>query len=998
MSNASVLVVGDRRGPVGRAVVFASALIGRGLLDPFWFADVSKRGDPRAGYRVTGRGVEEVSLFTSLGRNEASVIRVAGVAAEGDEVAPADIGRTAERITRELRSLAPAHSSIVSARLWFPGWREIHEATGEFFRSDVNANLVVVPEDRRSDTRIASPLGPEEEDSFAQHIAVELAVHLGLVTGVKSPEIDEMVPGVIFGDKPKVRLARSYVRAARVPGLPLEQIVDHNGRLPVPPGTVEAPSARASIADLHERSEYLFEGLRYDFKEPAVDRRRLRPGETFALVLREMKQFLVSLPRRAVAGMLEDLSELAGRTMQDLVGESSVVEVVWRGKTGSRPGSDDADFEAVVEDLKSQAERRLDLHGGPPISQNIWRNVSRLVLGTADGGELPRGMEPVEINGRRAIVADAASIAPKPRETLVDTALAIAEDSEAETPQTLLGRLGATIDRIAEVNRDAMKRLMDTLDREVGRLARYRPPGLSAWHMAGAVALAALIVSVLLFSGAVRGIGVTNLDFGVRTIVYLLATMGTAAMLILFRNHAREALDEPGGRRARREAVRLQALRGSGVFTGAVIGGVLGALFVFFAVAQLGLPGTEPNTYAAILTGVVTGAGLGQAHSLGLLQHDLPSLGRMARLSVVAVLAYASILLMGAVAQPDGWYATADSRQIRSLLWLSVGFLAVILTVVLIYVSWRRVQERLRLNTAGEMIRQLAEQVDDALVGGRIAEAAKEQYLGLAAVLSRVIWFPYGRTRAESEHGHEWSESIGLAKADASEFVVSERGARLVERRTKAHIAERGWLTKQYEAAVAGYRHEEAIVLGAGTADAVTRPDQDPNTVAVYDLNTRAEKASRWRWAEQLFSGRFDDVLSQSLDVTGDDDPFSSILEDASNFERVGMDAAKQSLLDFFKEIVPLEPTIDARYFDPLQLAGGGIERAWRPRVWWPDQLVDSKPSVAVEESIPTGGSTARGRVWIAVRADLSADMQPAALFGEIQEAPAEVDVSGPDF
>src|SRR5690606_17315359 len=145
MSNASVLVVGDRRGPVGRAVVFASALIGRGLLDAFWFADVSKRGDPRAGYRVTGRGVEEVSLFTSLGRNEASVIRVAGVAAEGDEVAPADIGRTAEGITRELRSLAPAHSSIVSARLWFPGWREIHEATGEFFRSDVNANLVVVP-------------------------------------------------------------------------------------------------------------------------------------------------------------------------------------------------------------------------------------------------------------------------------------------------------------------------------------------------------------------------------------------------------------------------------------------------------------------------------------------------------------------------------------------------------------------------------------------------------------------------------------------------------------------------------------------------------------------------------------------------------------------------------------------------------------------------------------------------------------------------------------
>jgi len=997
MSTASVLIVGDRKGPVGRAVEFARVLVGRGLIDSFWFADASKRGDPRVGYRVTAEGVEEVALFTSLGQNEASVIRVGGVASAGDEVAPAEVGRIAERITRELRSLAPSHSSIVSARLWFPGWGEIHEATGEFFQSDVNANLVVVPEDRRSDTRIASPLGPEEEESFAQHIAVEVAVHLGLVTGVETPEIDEMVPGVIFGDKPKVRLARSYLRVAGVPGLPLQQIVDHEGRLPVPSGTVEAPSARASIADVHERSENLFYGLRYEFEKPDVDRRKLRPGEALALVLGEMKQFLVSLPRRAVAGMLEDLSELAGRTMQDLVGESSVVEVVWRGKTGSRPGSEDVDFEAVVEDLKSQAERRLELHGGPPISQNIWRNVSRLVLGVADGGELPHGVEPIEIHGRRAIVTDAASIAPEPGETLVETAVAIAEDSEAETPQTLLGRLGATIDRIAELNRNAMKRLMDTLDREVDRLARYRPPGLSAWHMAGAVALAALIVSVLIFSGAVRGLGVTNLDFGVRTIVYLLAPAGPAAVLALFRHHPKEALDEPGGSQARRQAARLQALRSSGVFTGAVIGGGLGALFVFFGVAQLGLPGTEPNTYAAILTGVVTGAGLGQAYSLGMLQHDFPSLGRMARLSVVVVLVYSSILVMGAIAQPDGWYATADPREIRSLLWPSVSLLTVILAVVLIYVSWRRVQERLRLNTAGETIRQLAQQVDDALVGDQIAEAAKEQYLGLAAVLSRIVWFPYGRPRPEGPDGEDWSESLGLAKANVSEFMVSEDGARLVERRTKAHIAERGWLMKQYEAAIAGFRREEAIVLGAGTSDAVTRPDQDPNTVAVYDLEARAEKTSRWRWAEQLFSGRYDDPLSRSLDVAGDDDPFSSILADASNFERAGTDDAKQSLLDYLNEIVPVDPTIDARYFDPLHLAGGGVERDWRPRVWWPDQLENSKPSTA-EDSIPTVGSIARGRAWIAVRADMSADMQPAALFGEVQEAPAEVEVSGPDF
>lgn len=998
MTRASVLIVGDGQGPVRRALDFASSLIANGLIEPFWFADAADGGDLRVGYWITSQGAQEVPLFTSLGQREAVVIRVAGVATAGDGVGPSDVGLVAENITRELRSLAPSRSAVVAARIWFPGWGEIHEATGGFFRSDVNANLVVVPEDRRSDTRIAAPLGPEDGDAFARHVALELAIHLGLVRGMEAPLVEELQPGVIFGDKPKVRLARSYLRVARVPALPIQQIVDHEGRLPTPPGTIEAPSPKASISDLHERSEFLFDGLRYVFEQPEVDRRRLGPGETLALVLREMKDFLVALPRRAVEGMLEDLSELAGRTMQDLVGESSVVEVVWRGKRRSRNTPGDPDVESVVENLRSQALRRLALQGGPPVPQEIWRDIRQLVLGAADGGDLPHGVQPVEIHGRRAIVTDAASVAPQPKETLTETALAIEEDSESESPETLLGRLGATIDRIAESNRKAMRRLMDTLDAEIEKLDRYRPPGLSGWHMAGAIGLAALVISILLFSGAVRGLGIPGLTYGVRTIVYALATVGTVALLILFHNHARDSLDEPSAQRARRRAVRLELLKGSGVLTGGILGAAAGGFFVLFAVAQLGYPSTEPATYAAVLTGAVTGIGLGQAFSLGRFQHDVPTLGRMARLSVAAVLVYASILLMGAVAQPDGWYAKAEPSQIRSLLWPSIAFFGLILAVVLVYVSWRRVRERLRLNTAGAIIRQLAQQVDDALIGDQIAEAAKEQFLGLAAVLTRTLWYPYGRPRPADDQAAGVGDDLGLAKANAAEFVVSERGARLVERRTKAHVAERGWLSKQYRAAVDGFRQEEAIVVGASTPDAVTSPDMDPNTVAVYDLEVRPEKTARWRWADQLFAGRYDDVLARSLDVVGEDDPFKSVLDDASNFERVGADDTKQSLLEYLNEILPADLRIDARYFDSFYLAGSDIRRDWRSRLWWPDQLEAPRLSIEVAGSIPTAGSMARGRQWIAVRADTSDDLEPAALFGEVPETRTEVDVAGPDF
>ena len=57
---------------------------------------------------------------------------------------------------------------------------------------------------------------------------------------------------------------------------------------------------------------------------------KLRPVRALLLILKEMGRFIISLPRRAVEGLFEDFSELAGRTMQDLVGSSSVVEVVGR--------------------------------------------------------------------------------------------------------------------------------------------------------------------------------------------------------------------------------------------------------------------------------------------------------------------------------------------------------------------------------------------------------------------------------------------------------------------------------------------------------------------------------------------------------------------------------------------------------------------------------------------------------------------------------------------
>ena len=364
MTTVSTVLVGIGAGPARGVASMLGGMVEQGLIGPFWFVDSRMaRVQPWPGVRFDRNGPEEVPLFTSIGERAADEIRVGAIATPGDGVPATQVAEISKVVHRQLTSLAPGESSVRLARLWFPDWDTLEAPEDGFFSTHVHANLVVVPEDREVDQHFAAPLSPEAP-TFVGHVAAETAVILGMFAGMEGSVLDGLGPGVIFGDSPKLRLSRSYVRVGRSPALPLQEIVDHEGRLPVPPGTIEAPSPAAAVSDLADRSVPLFERLAFEVKEPeAPHRHQLRPVRALLLILKEMGRFIISLPRRAVEGLFEDFSELAGRTLQDLVGSSSVVEVVWRGKFS--PSGHGEDFEALIADLKRQAERRLDLQGGP---------------------------------------------------------------------------------------------------------------------------------------------------------------------------------------------------------------------------------------------------------------------------------------------------------------------------------------------------------------------------------------------------------------------------------------------------------------------------------------------------------------------------------------------------------------------------------------------------------------------------------------------------------
>jgi hypothetical protein len=688
-----------------------------------------------------------------------------------------------------------------------------------------------------------------------------------------------------------------------------------------------------------------------------------------------MGRFIISLPRRAVEGLFEDFSELAGRTIQDLVGDSSVVEVVWRGKF--QPSGDGEDFDVMITDLKHQAERRLDLQGGPSIDQAVWRDMRALVLSTADGSEPPHEVEPLEVHGQRAVVNDAAYLAPRPQDSLVGTAKDILDESESGSPVSLLGRLGSRIEGIARSNQTAVSRLLATLDTQMAALANYRPPGYAFWHILGAVLFAALIVSLLLLSGAVRGWGVTELDTWTRNVLFGALTIACVSVLMLLRSYGAQALKE--GSAARGE--KLSPIRTGPTWLGVVLGGLAGLLFAALATI-LGYPATEPAIYAAVLGGIVTGAGIGQAYTLAVYQEHLPALGRMSRLTILTVLTYVSVLITGAIAQPDGWYAAAQGSQLRELLWPVCGTLGFWLLFVLVVVSWRRVQERLALRWYGQSIRQLAEQVDAAFTADRVADAAREQFLGLSAVLSRLIWYPFGKGEAAPDTGVDLVE-FGVSKAAVSQFGLSPRGEKLFETRAVRLASERGWLTSQYEGSIHTFRTEQALLVGSVDPTEVVRPDQDPTSVAQYEAEARPQKGDRWRWADLFFDGAYDPAFLHSLETHGEKEVFGPILADPGNFQPIGGENGGRSLIEFMSEVTPKgDHGADPRYFDSEHLATGAFERTWHHRTWWPREELFEGGASDGDGSIEPVGSLARGAVWVAVRNDLTEDLEPAAIFG----------------
>ena len=988
-----------------------------GLIHPF----VSCAGD-RSGVYVdsNGRG-EPTSVYEILGPQDLEVVRVAALCGPGngaatetvatigsryqvEQAVKAGSGAAADTIARardmtdRLRELAPEGLRVLEARIWVApsphagdesgGW----EAPEDYFDPAADANLVVIPEDRQTEGKLAIPLNDPWSDRFASHVATEVATGLGMWSGVSEAPVDAMTGGAIRFGEAKVHLVRSFVRIAEIPAVTLAGAADHGGVLRVPTGAQEAPYPRETIIDVQKRIESLLRA-RLVKKAPADQRETVGMAEFLRIMGRGVRNALRYMFTFS-QDVIDALRDMTGRIMQEAVGHDSVLRVIWRGMPAD--GEDDAktvDAEALMEAVR----RRRALEGGVLIDQHLWADVGKAVFASADGGEMPDGVGALRIKDQVVIVKEVGVIAPAFGPDLADELRA---DSAQAVPATLLGRLGACLRQIEEHSRREFDILVERSKRvlDVEHLPALTPAGVVT---AALVTIA--VAGLLLLTGLVELVGVTGLSPSVRTWVWVGATAVYALSLLAvsrilatrFGNESPSQVETavPPSDDQAAEEVAADSLRSVDAeapgppFTDrrTIVRKGLGSLpgfrsvWVVVVLAGLGAgvaalgSGLSAGDAAALgVTVALAVYAIGIAVLLDRRPHRSVETFRQVRMLFFFTVVYGAFGLVGLMARDDGWYG--DRRQGGfGELWIAEGVLVFVILILVVAMAADGFRREKRARTRiSDIERRIATTVDTKWAAGE----AFEQFVASAAAWAAVIWKPFGEFDVDEAPDRDRTV-FEVLKAETRPFLVTPLGAMAMRERMMKELARRGWLWRRYEAAVDAYRRRRAIETGEDPA-AVLRPDHDPREVRTVRPELRRQVSGRWRFMHDLLAGTYDRDLSRAL-ATSD---YAHAAEWA--FQREGtLEASEiggEPLDRYLGTIVsPTDSKVSFIYFD--HDARPEAERALESHLWWPSKLIDppdGQPALESSVSRLVNGDLA----IMSVRHDRAGPFVAADLFG----------------
>ena len=971
------------------------------------------------------------SVFEILGRQQLEVIRIAALAGPDED----DVGELEDRLRTVVDNikddLAPEGLRVVEVRIWAPydprpegGWA----APERLFSSKANANLVLVPEDRQTESKVGIPLSRSAVGVYGSHVATETATALGMWSGMAESPVDTMEAGVIHYGEPKVHLVRSFVRVAEIPAVSLAGAADHGGVLRVPPGCQEAPYPLETLTSAQNRIGGL---LDQELVEVPPSARPEWVG--FARFIRAIGRGMINSLRNMFTisrDVIAALRDVAGRTLQEAVGKESVLRYVWRGMPSE--DEEEAGRSWDAEEMIVELRRRRMLEGGIRIDQEIWTNVGKAVFSLADGGEMPEGVPAQKIGDRAVITKEVGMIAPAHGP---DLAADIRRDSEEETPATLLGRIGTHLRR---AERRSRRSFDDLVEKSKDLLVVKQPQALTTAGVVVAGLITLVVAGLLVLTGLVELAGITGMRGAARAWMWAVAT--AAYMLVLMalsrvvaarfkgedegrpqsapqasgveieEGGAEEAETEKTAKKRPPSAWRLwwrKAKKWSSdtpnfsvVIVLAVLVGLVAAASVALAsrfggqVSATTESGAFDSAAASVARWLLAREDLAVGITLALIVYAIllafqldrepyrsVDTFRQARMLFFVTVIYGAFGLVGATARDNGWYGAQRLEGFGDY-WITLSVVAAGIIVLMAAMAFDGYRQAIKMSTnVSDLERGIAATVETQWA----AKEAFEQFLGSAAAWAAVMWKPFGEFdpgRAGERNGF----TSEVLKAETRPFSVTPLGAMAMRERMMRELAKRGWLSRRYQTAVEAYRRRRAVETGTEPT-AILPPDQDPREVHTIAWEDRPKVSGRWRFARDLTAGAYDRELGRALDALDHANAAEWVYKQEGTLEAAERGGEP---LEEYLGSVGVRGASEASFVYFVTGALMEADRSYRPALWWPSGLLDRPDGGPVQESHLR--SLVNGDLAImSVRHDLAGPYTPGNLF-ESTEAEPDLD------
>ena len=955
---------------------------------------------------VDENGVQSKYLYDHLataGHTESLVISGVQSSNLSDEQ-QLQISQAIDSLNAGLVRLASSISRL-SVRISIPSDLEM-VASPPFFSAVSDANVVILPRDQARNQAVARPITRESGETFAKHASVELASILALWKFMDHSILEKVERQYQGIGGYEVVFVSSRVKGILAPPLPIGSLVDESGELPMPP-TFTALE-RPQLVSLRYAQAIYPESLR--FEHPVrprfgVDRNLWTLVKEYS---KEIASVVYRLPSTFWRGLQSDVNEIAGSAMTEaLGGQDGWINVVWETMNSGEEVHvlNQDEVHKVISEIELRAERPVLT----VVPTSTWNQIIDKVFGIADGAEAADSIRR-QVTQATFLVSDKNSLAPKSDNLTEMATLALGHDKTwdpiyvpvieefepvTETSQTEIvadkGEVSlnedvATLDRsLSDAgSEEADGTVSEGLERDE-QTPRVAPPerftsldvvgGITQELVANYELASQSVVETLTeiqklpseFTGRDLGKISQSVLIGISSAIALLfislGSMTPAKRFMSFEWLSRTTAAQiwlmfstafiviaivtgiTGGKRTWQGRAILAAL---------VSSGIVGLEYVFFKPVYEWLNRFNwlaSSNIPAIVVFVATLSlcGLSVIRNLA---SDEPIRKKIGKFVLLFSWFYAVIGVTSSLASKTSILQRAP-ENIKSRFFISSNLVGwTVLLTGLIIVAVLRVREKNRVGKAGHDFRNACIELEICVDARSRLDIATAQWLGIASVAARTIWYPLGRRVSELRASdEELTGDESILKFDLANIRLRESGTSHLLSRLRQKFVRPGWLRRQLQVAIDSYTELEAF--DSGNQPEHHYPFGCSSTPTVDEVLEGYARGDRWGFAHQYFAGKYDEQLLNAAVEERVPDMYRDLVKDARMHEVTESQNVYETSFDFLLDVVPtvvkqIPPGLSTSLFTANQR-----ESSMRSFTWWPESEIGTISADVVEELFP---------------------------------------------